>query len=251
MSAESDLIAGVHAVLAVLAQTPERVDVVWVDDQRRDRRVAQVIALAHAARVKVHRVPRAKLDALLPQIPHQGVAARALASARRGGTELEAALAELATPFLLVLDGVQDPHNLGACLRIADAAGVHGVIIPRANAVSVTATARKVASGAAETVPVYEVSNLARALDTLKARGVWLVGASGEAEASLFDADLRGPLALVLGGEERGLRRLTRERCDTLVRIPMLGRVESLNVAAAAAVCAFEALRQRAPGRIA
>jgi len=148
-------------------------------------------------------------------------------------------------PFLLVLDQVQDPHNLGACLRSADAAGVHGVIAPRDNAVGLTPTVHKVASGAARTVPFFQVTNLARVLRTLKERGIWLVGAAGEAEQSIYQADLTGPLALVMGAEDTGLRRLTREECDFLVRIPMRGHVESLNVSVATGVVLFEALRQR------
>lgn len=149
---------------------------------------------------------------------------------------------------MLILDGVQDPRNLGACLRSADAAGVHALILPRDNAAPLTPVVRKVASGAAETVPVFRVTNLARVLDSLKAIGVWLVGAAAEGEKLIYDVDLQGPVALVLGAEEKGMRRLTRDKCDFLVRIPMAGAVESLNVSVAAGVCLFEAVRQRRKG---
>ena len=151
-------------------------------------------------------------------------------------------------PLLLVLDGIQDPHNLGACLRSADAAGVQAVILPRDNSAPTTPVVSKVASGAAETVPLFRVTNLARALDQLREAGVWLVGAAGETDQTLFSVDLTGPLALVLGAEGEGLRRLTREKCDHLVRIPMAGTVESLNVSVAAGICLFEAVRQRQKG---
>lgn len=246
MAETEDLVFGLHAVLSALSQSPEHVDAVWLDEARRDRRAQEVTHAAQAARVKVHRVPRAKLDQLAGDARHQGAAARLRAAPLRDENDLESFLSTLAEPaFLLILDGVQDPHNLGACLRTADGAGVHAAIIPRDNAVSVTATVRKVASGAAESVPVFQVTNLARTLRALQEQGVWLVGTAGEAPTSLFDADLSGPLALVLGGEEKGLRRLTREHCDLLVHIPMRGRVESLNVSVAAAVCLYEAVRQR------
>jgi 23S rRNA (guanosine2251-2'-O)-methyltransferase len=246
MADTDDLVFGLHAVLSALMQSPQHVDTVWLDEARRDRRTQEVAHAAQAAHVKVHRVPRAKLDQLAGAERHQGAAARLRTVPLRGEDDLEPFLSALSEPaFLLILDGVQDPHNLGACLRTADGAGVHAVIIPRDNAVSITATVRKVASGAAESVPVFQVTNLARTLRALQELGVWLVGTAGEAPTSLFAADLSGPLALVLGGEEKGLRRLTREYCDLLVHIPMHGRVESLNVSVAAAVCLYETRRQR------
>ncbi len=246
MADTDDLVFGLHAVLSALTQSPQHVDAVWLDEARRDRRTQEVAHAAQAAHVKVHWVPRAKLDQLAGAERHQGAAARLRAAPLRGEDDIEPFLSALAEPaFLLILDGVQDPHNLGACLRTADGAGVHAVIIPRDNAVSITATVRKVASGAAESVPVFQVTNLARTLRALQDLGVWLVGTAGDAPTSLFGADLSGPLALVLGGEEKGLRRLTREHCDLLVNIPMRGRVESLNVSVAAAVCVYETLRQR------
>lgn len=247
MSADTEeYLFGMHSVLAALRNAPAHVDAVWLDENRHDHRAAQIMEAARAARVRVHQVPRAKLDQLSGGVRHQGVVARSRPEPVRGERELTAFLAGLqATPFLLVLDGVQDPHNLGACLRTADAAGVQAVIIPRDQAVSVTGAVRRVASGAAEAVPVFQVTNLARALKELQEQGIWLVGAAGEGERELFETDLTGPLALVLGGEEGGLRRLTRELCDRLVRIPMLGRVESLNVSVAAGICVYEAVRQR------
>lgn len=243
---QEDQVFGLHAVLAALQQTPERVDVVWVEENRRDRRVSQLFDAAAAAHVKVRKVPRAKLDQMAEGERHQGAIARLLPARRRSEDELPELLASIpGPPFLLVLDGVQDPHNLGACLRSADAAGAHAVLIPRDQSVSVTATVRKVASGAAESLPVFQVTNLARTLAELKREGIWLVGAAGDAPQRLYDVDLRGPLALVLGGEGKGLRRLTREACDFLVQIPMLGHVHSLNVSVAAGVCLFEAVRQR------
>ncbi|MCW8882915.1 MAG: 23S rRNA (guanosine(2251)-2'-O)-methyltransferase RlmB, partial [Sedimenticola sp.] len=160
---------------------------------------------------------------------------------------LESLLTKLdVPPFLLILDGVQDPHNLGACLRSADATGVHAVIAPKDRSVGLTPTACKVASGAAESIPFYQVTNLARTLKWLQSElGVWLVGTAGEAESSLYAADLKGPLGIVMGGEEKGMRRLTRESCDLLVNLPMVGVVESLNVSVAAGICLFEAVRQR------
>jgi len=246
MSAPEDLILGWHAVLAALKQRPDRVEAVWFAAERRASGASRdLMELARTAHVKFHRVPRAKLDKLAAGARHQGIVARVKAEMVRGDKELAEFLANLPEkPLLLVLDGVQDPHNLGACLRSADAAGAHAVVIPRDGAVSVTAAARKVAAGAAETLPVFRVTNLTRALKQLKESGVWLVGASPDADEDLFSADLRGPLALVLGGEGKGLRRLTREACDRLVRIPMAGAVESLNVSVAAGVCLFEAVRQ-------
>ena len=149
------------------------------------------------------------------------------------------------TPFLLILDGVTDPHNLGACLRNADAAGIDAVIVPKDNAASITAAVSKVACGAAEVMPLFQVTNLARTMKQLQQKGIWLFGAAGEANCGLYEADLKGPMALVMGAEGQGLRRLTREQCDTLISIPMTGYVSSLNVSVATGICLFEAVRQR------
>lgn len=241
-----ELIYGWHAVLAVLERSPDRVLQVWLDEKHSGPKPDAVLKAARAGQVKLQRAGRVLLEELVGAANHQGVVARCRAATPVHGADLSGFLAGLTPPaFLLILDGVQDPHNLGACLRTADAAGVHALILPRDNAVSVTPTVRKVASGAAETVPVFQVTNLARTLDQLKADGIWLVGASGDAQDSLYDTDLRGPLALILGAEGKGLRRLTQERCDFLVQIPMAGAVSSLNVSVAAGICLFEAVRQR------
>jgi 23S rRNA (guanosine2251-2'-O)-methyltransferase len=242
----NDLIWGLNVVLAALQQHPERVDAVWLSEERVDRRGARVIEAAHQAGIKLRRVPRARLDQLTGAEHHQGAVARLHAVPARREQSLESFLGELtAAPLLLVLDGVQDPHNLGACLRCADAAGVNAVILPRDRAASITGSVRHVASGAADSLSVFQVTNLARTLGQLKDAGIWLVGATQDAQTELFEADLRGALALVVGGEGKGLRRLTRECCDLLLRIPMLGSVPSLNVSVAAAVCLYESVRQR------
>ncbi|MDA8364151.1 MAG: 23S rRNA (guanosine(2251)-2'-O)-methyltransferase RlmB [Gammaproteobacteria bacterium] len=239
-------IFGWHAVLSALEQTPDRVGRIWIDAGRSGERPQAVIRAAEQARVPTTRATRAELDVLAGTDRHQGVVAECDPIGPHGEQDLDAFLRGLAQPALvLVLDGVQDPHNLGACLRSADAAGAHAVILPRDNAVGITPTVRKVASGGADTVPVFRVTNLVRTLERLKQAGLWIAGAAADAESELYGADLRGPVALVLGAEGKGLRRLTREHCDFLIRIPMAGSVASLNVAAAAAVSLFEALRQR------
>jgi 23S rRNA (guanosine2251-2'-O)-methyltransferase len=241
---------GMHAVDALLRHHAANVQRLLVQRGRQDRRMVDLQALARNQGVVVHEVPRRALDELVAG-RHQGVVAEA-AAAEAAGDNLwsEAALLrcvdEAATPpLLLVLDGVTDPHNLGACLRSADAAGVTAVVVPKDKAADLSPTVRKVACGAAEVVPFVRVTNLARTLAALKERGVWLYGAAGEAAASLYQSDLTGPAALVLGAEGRGLRRLTREACDYLVHLPMAGSVSSLNVSVAAGICLFEARRQR------
>lgn len=241
-----ELICGPHAVLAVLKAHADEVDGVWVSSERQDRRVAAVLVAARTARIKVHRAPRAALDRMSEGVPHQGVIARRLTPPRSTREDLAEFVAGLsARPLILILDGVQDPHNLGACLRVADAAGAQAVVVPRDRAAPLNAVARRVAAGAAEAVPLFQVTNLARTLDELKQAGLWIIGTAADAEQDVFQADLRQPAALVLGGEGKGLRRLTQERCDVLVRIPMAGAVESLNVSVAAGIFLFETLRQR------
>lgn len=241
-----EVVGGWHAVLALLERAPERVLDIWVDRARKGERREQLLKAAKSAGIKVQEATSETLDTRLGGDRHQGVVARCRAALERTEAELPEFLEALKqSPFLLILDGVQDPHNLGACLRSADAAGVHAVILPRDNASPMTPVVRKVASGAAETVPIFRVTNLARVLDVLKNAGVWLVGTSGDGEKRIYDIDLNGPLALVLGAEEKGMRRLTRDKCDFLVHIPMVGTVESLNVSVAAGICLFEAVRQR------
>jgi len=243
---------GTHAVRVLLARNPERVRRLLVTSGRDAARLAELKSLAQRAGVQVSATDDAFLDKLAEGGRHQGVVAEIMPRAGDPETQLEEALeAAQGAPLLLVLDGVQDPHNLGACLRSADAAGVTAVIAPRDRAAGLTAVARKVAAGAAETVPFVPVVNLARALRDLKERGVWLVGTDDTADKTLFDADLKGPVALVMGSEGEGLRRLTRECCDQLVSIPMAGAVESLNVSVATGVVLFEAVRQRTAARAA
>lgn len=239
------IVFGIHAVEAALKQSS--VAELWLaQGQRPNARLARLTDEARRAGVRVVQHPREALDELAQGERHQGVVAHLEGQSAPRQRDLMQLLDALDhPPFLLVLDGVTDPHNLGACLRSANAAGVDAVIVPKDKAAGLTPVVRKVACGAAEMTPFYQVTNLARTLRELQQAGVWLVGAAGEAEASLYETDLRGPLALVLGSEGKGLRRLTREHCDLLVKIPMAGQVESLNVSVATAVCLFEALRQR------
>ncbi len=243
-------IYGRHAVEAALRAGPERVERVWLAEGRRERALETIARMAAAAGVPVERVPRARLDRIAGDRHHQGVAARYRGPEPRGEGFLDGLLTSLeAPPLLLALDGVEDPRNLGACLRTAEAAGAHAVLAPRDRAVGLTPAAVKAAAGAAERLPFVQVTNLARTLERLRRDyGLRVVGADAGAPLDLYGADLRGPLALVLGAEGRGLRRLTRERCDALVRIPMAGAAESLNVSVAAAVLLYEALRQRKDG---
>lgn len=237
---------GIHAVRVLLTRHPQRVRRVLLAGGRDAGRLAEIRDLAQRSGVQVTAADDALLVRLAEGGRHQGVVAELLPRAGDPETQLEEALeAAGAAPLLLVLDGVQDPHNLGACLRNADAAGVAAVIVPRDRAAGLTPVVRKVAAGAAETVPLVPVVNLARTLRDLKERGVWLVGTDDAADRTLFEADLKGPLALVMGSEGEGMRRLTRECCDQLVSIPMAGAVESLNVSVATGVALFEAVRQR------
>jgi len=243
----SDLekVYGLHAVEALLRHHPKRVKQVWLAEGRGDPRVQTLIQLAEQSRVRVVQCERRELDAWVEGV-HQGVVADVSPSQVWGEAMLEELLDRAeGAPLLLVLDGVTDPHNLGACLRTADAAGAQAVIVPKDKSATLNATVRKVACGAAEVIPLVAVTNLARTLEKLQRRGVWVVGTAGEAEKDIYDQDLRGPLALVMGAEGKGMRRLTREHCDFLVRLPMAGSVSSLNVSVATGVCLFEAVRQR------
>ncbi|MCE8020268.1 23S rRNA (guanosine(2251)-2'-O)-methyltransferase RlmB [Halomonas sp. MCCC 1A11036] len=242
-----DAVFGVHAVRALLArgETPKAL---WVQEGEAQQRLAELVDQARRGGARIEAHPREELDRLAQEAAHQGVIAFAAPLA----FESEAALwfkleawPHEAPPLLLVLDGVTDVHNFGACLRSADAAGVHGVIVPKDKAAPLNATVRKVACGAAESVPVYQVTNLARALARLKEFGVWITGTAGEAETLLYDAEFSGATALVMGAEGKGMRRLTREACDGLVKLPMAGSVSSLNVSVATGICLFEAVRQR------
>ncbi len=235
---------GFHAVTVRLKTAPESISEIHVDSARRDARMRQFVQRVQEAGAKLVDSDAERLAQLAGNPRHQGVVARVSALPQRHS--LDEVLDDVqGPPLVLVLDGVTDPHNLGACLRVADGAGVHAVVAPKDHAVGLNATVAKVASGAAETVPYLMVTNLARTLAELKERDIRVIGTSEDAERTLFEADFSGPVALVLGAEGPGMRQLTRKSCDELVRIPMQGAVESLNVSVAAGVCLFEALRQR------
>jgi len=242
MSSSDRYIGGFHAVLAAL-ESHTKPHEVLLSDSRQDERARRTAASARAHAVPVRIVPRSELDLLEPGLKHQGVLARMPAMDLAGEDLLDAPAEK--HHLLLVLDGVTDPHNLGACMRTAEAAGVQVVIVPKDRAAGLTAVARKAAAGSAERVPLVAVTNLSRTLEKLKQNGYWLVGLDGEGTDALFDVDLTGPMVLVMGAEGQGMRRLTREACDRLVRIPMKGEIESLNVSVATAVCLYEAVRQR------
>jgi len=245
--AKLEVTFGLHSVQALLKSAPQRVNEVLVLEGRQDQRVQKVLASASKQDIKVRTVKKKELEKLAGEGSHQGVAAYTFPGELHDEGFLMNLIEGLTeAPFLLVLDGVTDPHNLGACLRSAEAAGVHAVIAPKDNSASLTAIARKVACGAAETLPYVPVTNLARTLKKLQELGVWIIGTAGEAEGTVYQGELKGPLALVMGAEEKGMRRLTREGCDGLIKIPMAGEVSSLNVSVATGVCLFEAVRQRA-----
>ncbi len=241
-----DKLFGIHAVQAAVDYSPDKIKQVWVDNHRQDKRLSPLLKQLSQYNISVEKSDRKKLDRLSSHKNHQGIIAEVQLPAMYSESQLKQAIDSLTTPPLfLVLDQVQDPHNLGACLRSADAAGVHGIIIPKDNASGMTPTVCKVASGAAETVPVYQVTNLARCLRGLKKQGLWIVGATGDAKKTLFESDLTLPLALIMGTEGLGMRQLTQQHCDFLVKIPMQGHVKSLNVSVAAGIMMFETVRQR------
>ena len=240
-------IYGVHAVEALLRHHPKRVKQIWLSEGRSEPRVQTLVALAGESRVPVGQAERRELDAWAGEGVHQGVVADVSPSQVWGEAMLDELLDRTeGPPLLLVLDGVTDPHNLGACLRSADAAGALAVIVPKDKSATLTPAVRKVACGAAEVIPLVAVTNLARTLEKLQQRGLWVVGTAGEAEMDLYQHDMTGPTILVMGAEGKGMRRLTREHCDYLVKLPMAGSVSSLNVSVATGVCLFEAVRQRA-----
>lgn len=238
-------IYGFHAVTSRIRHQPKGVTEIYLERDRHDGRASDLLKLAEAQSVRVIMADRQRLDGMVGHTKHQGVVAKVEALAQFH--DIHDVLEDLKEPaLLLVLDGVQDPHNLGACLRVADGMGAHAVIVPKDRAAGLNATVRKVASGAAETVPFVAVTNLARTLRELQEAGVWVVGTASEARDDLFGAKLDGPIAWVLGAEGEGLRRLTRETCDQLVRIPMYGSVESFNVSVASGICLYETRRRRA-----
>jgi 23S rRNA (guanosine2251-2'-O)-methyltransferase len=239
-------IVGLHAAQSALMYSPQKISRAWIDSERHDKRLETLLETLLTLDVAIEKVERKKLDKLADGMNHQGVVLEVALPEELSENALKVAVENLTENALfLVLDNVQDPHNLGACLRTADATGVHGIIITKDNAVGITPTVCKVASGAAETVPVYVVTNLARTLRWLKTEGVWVIGTAGEAENTLFKSDFTVPMALVIGAEEKGMRRLTREQCDFLVKLPMRGTVESLNLSVATGVLLYEVLRQR------
>ncbi len=244
----ADLIFGLHAVQAVLHSRPTDIRRAWVLKGRDDNSLSDILQALETYGVSVEACARHKLDEKV-QGNHQGIVVEAKPEPTKDESWLLGYLDKLdgegKPPFLLVLDQVQDPHNLGACLRSADAVGVQAVIAPKDRSAALTATARKVACGAAETVPFVQVTNLARALRAIKDRHIWVVGLAGEADAELWQADLKGPLAVVMGAEGKGLRRLTREHCDAIASLPMHGLVDSLNVSVTTGIVLYEALRQR------
>jgi 23S rRNA (guanosine2251-2'-O)-methyltransferase len=242
---QADTIYGLHAVRIMLERHPQRVRIVHLAAHRADARVRAIEELARRAGRPVERIESHALAQLLGDVAHQGVAAAISPLAPWSEDQLLTALQAARAPLLLALDGVQDPHNLGACLRSADACGALALIVPRDRAAQVTAVVRKVAVGAAETVPVVAVVNLVRTLKLLKAAGLWVIGADAAGPRAAHEVDLAGPVVLVLGAEGRGLRQLTRANCDFLVRLPQLGTVESLNVSVAAGMLLYESARQR------
>ncbi|MEZ5454577.1 MAG: 23S rRNA (guanosine(2251)-2'-O)-methyltransferase RlmB [Lysobacteraceae bacterium] len=237
-------IAGINAVAAALEAGASLTEVV-IEQRAKNPRLQDIAETAKAADIAVRFVPTEQLDRLAQGARHQGVVARQVEQRNYDERDLEGLIEFVAKPLLLILDGVQDPHNLGACLRTAAAAGVTAVIVPKDRAVGLTPTVRKIAAGGAERVPLVRVTNLARCMKQLQDAGVWIVGLAGEVEASLYDIDLRGPIAIAMGSEGDGLRRLSREHCDYLAQIPMHSGMESLNVSVATGISLFEALRQR------
>ena len=243
----SERVFGIHAVEALLRNDVARVRRLLVQTERNDQRVATIVALAADANVPIEHLPRRQLDRLMHDARHQGVVAETASADLASEAELELRFPTLPSPVLLLaLDGVTDPRNLGACLRSADAAGVDAVLLPKSRSAPITEVTRKAASGAAEALFVVSVSNLVRRLEWLKRQNVWIVGAAADGDATWCDVDLTQSTALVVGGEGRGLRDLTRKTCDQRVSIPMHGTVSSLNVSVATGILLFEAVRQRA-----
>ncbi|MEW9798804.1 23S rRNA (guanosine(2251)-2'-O)-methyltransferase RlmB [Alteromonas sp. CYL-A6] len=245
--AQQEWLYGLHAMQSVLEKEPERILEMMVLKGRSDERLVNLVNQARRFGISVQFCQRKVLDDKVGGQQHQGVVARAKPARVLDEKDLDEVLSRHQQPFLLVLDGVTDPHNLGACLRTADGAGVHAVVVPKDKSASLTPTVRKVACGAAEVMPLIQVTNLARTLKDLQSKGVWIVGTAGETDSLLYDVDLTGPLALVMGAEGKGMRRLTREHCDSLVKLPMAGSVSSLNVSVATGICLYEAVRQRSP----
>ncbi|QQD25102.1 23S rRNA (guanosine(2251)-2'-O)-methyltransferase RlmB [Venatoribacter cucullus] len=242
-----EAVYGLHAVTTLLQRNPEQVIELWIMQGRHDARMQRVLELAQEQQLDVREADKGLMNQKADEGNHQGVIAWRKPVQHKTEKHLPDILDAISgTPLILILDGVTDPHNLGACLRTADAAGVQLVIAPKDKSAPLNATAAKVACGAAEAVPYIQVTNLARTMKDLQQRGIWIVGTAGEAEHSIYQQDMKGPMALVMGAEGSGMRRLTREHCDYLVNIPMAGEVSSVNVSVATGICLFEAVRQRA-----
>lgn len=244
----NEFIYGIHAINAVLEKSPDRLIEAYVLKGRLDDRLMPVLNELQHLGISIQQMGRKALDDKAKGANHQGIIARVKPAKALNEHDLDDILANTEQPLLLVLDGVTDPHNLGACLRNADAAGVAAVIVPKDKSAPMTATVSKVACGAAETVPLVRVTNLARTMRALQEKGIWFVGTAGEATHDIYQSKLTGPLAIVMGAEGDGMRRLTRETCDDLIKIPMAGSVSSLNVSVATGICLFEAVRQRIQG---
>jgi len=243
---QDDFIYGIHSVQALLERSPQKIKKLLVYQQHDNKRLQEILLLAKTAHIPNEKLSRSVIEQQFPSINHQGVIAICYSTKAQTESDLIHLLDQLEKPaFLMILDGVQDPHNLGACLRTADAVGVDAVIIPKDHSVGLTATVHKVASGAVEAIPVIQVTNLARTMLTLKQKGIWLYGADAQTKQTIYQTNLSGAIALVFGAEGRGLRRLTQKHCDALMSIPMKGTVASLNISVAAAICLFEALRQQ------
>jgi 23S rRNA (guanosine2251-2'-O)-methyltransferase len=240
------LVYGVHAVLALLNNPRRTINKIYINQDRQDKRIQEVLEQAQKFGIRLEKLSATVMNQRFTDFAHQGVVASAKPLPEFGESHLKSLIESSKTPcFILILDGVTDPHNLGACLRSADAAGVDFVIIPKDKSAHITPVVSKVACGAAESVPFVRVTNLARAIDIIKAEGIWIYGAAGEAEQTLYEIDCTGAIAIVMGAEGEGLRRLTREHCDGLFSLPMLGTVDSLNVSVATGISLYEVVRQR------
>lgn len=243
--AQHEWLYGIHALESVISHEPERLIELYILKGRDDKPINSIVSQARQFGVAVQFCQRKVLDEKANGEQHQGVVAKAKPGKQYDESDLDKIVSESDKPFLLILDGVTDPHNLGACLRTADAAGVDAVIVPKDKSAALTPVVRKVACGAAEVIPLVQVTNLARTLRELQDAGVWIVGTAGEAEQNIYECKLEGPMALVMGAEGKGMRRLTREHCDELIKLPMAGSVSSLNVSVATGVCLYEVVRQR------
>lgn len=246
MTSNKQFIFGIHSVEGLLQNQPERIIRLCVHQDRSDKKMQALLQLARQIGVPIDHASKHELDRMSHDANHQGIIAFCEKARAYSESDLKSLLENLdVPPFVLILDGVQDPHNLGACFRSADAAGVNIIIAPKDKSVGMTPVVSKVASGAAEAIPFVQVTNLVRAMEILKEMGIWIYGAAGEATQSLYQTDLKGAVAIVLGAEGSGLRRLTREHCDVLLKIPMQGSVSSLNVSVATGIFLFEVVRQR------